>query len=169
MSQSWESIRARKRPIVRSVALCLDSTLIDAVRDAEAARDAADAKGQRAAARRLTEAEQARDEASVTFRFRALARDEYERLVVAHPATDTDREDAEKHGDPPPEFGRSFQPALVAAAIVEPSLSADEVTEMWASADWAYGELLTLFAVANGASASSSVVDVGKGSTGTVG
>lgn len=175
MSDSFVRLQARKKPIVRSVALCLDAALAD---DAKRARDhydglvAADsvsASTVAAAKKAAVAAEAARDEASERFSFRALPRADYQALLDAHPPSDEDVAKAADRGDPVPEFDPSFMPALVAASIIEPALSEVEVHELWASPDWAWGELLMLFVTANSASAATSVVELGKGSTGTVG
>lgn len=175
MSDSYARLRDRKKPIVRTVALCLDATVADAAREAREryeallSADGASASAVAAAKKAAAAADAARDDMSERFSFRALPRGEYQALLDAHPPSAEDVAKAEDRGEPVPEFDPSFMPALVAASIIEPALSEVEVHELWASPDWAWGELLMLFVTANSASAATSVVELGKGSTGTVG
>lgn len=163
MSDAWDRIKARKRQNTAAVSLCLDPSLLDAVRDAEAAVNA----GVRGAKTRLVDAEKARDDATETFRFRALPMAEYRALIEEHPPSDDALAEAERTKTAPPDFDLStFAPALVAASMIEPDLTGDEITEMWASPEWAYGDLMVLFATANALCGSSNVVALGKGSAG---
>lgn len=78
------------------------------------------------------------DETTTTFVFEAIAGAAYDALLIAHQPTDEQR-DALGMGlgwDP-----TTFPAAVVAASLVEPQLSEDEVRQLFTSKAWSRGEV----------------------------
>jgi hypothetical protein len=63
----------------------------------------------------------------------------YDDLIGLHPPTKKDKEDGASFDLD------TFGPALMALCTKEPELTEDEALEIWASPDWARGELLDWF------------------------
>lgn len=79
----------------------------------------------------------------VTLIFQALSATELDKLRAKHPPT----KDQIAQG-----LGvnmNTFQPALVAASLVDPKMSEDEARELWSSDYWSAGELAQLFETAS--------------------
>lgn len=74
----------------------------------------------------------------VTVKLLALRPQEYDDLLSEHPPT---KEQKAAGGTYNPD---TFNPALIAACLVEPQLSAEEVLEIWEGGDWSRGELSDL-------------------------
>lgn len=79
-------------------------------------------------------------EASMTFR--GIPAYEYDKLASRFPPKPKDKKQG--FGYDPDLFG----PALIAATCIEPDLSEEDVTEIWASDDWNRGERMQLFMAA---------------------
>lgn len=76
----------------------------------------------------------------VSLLFRALSGEDYDDLVAKHPPTDKQRKDGMRGFNPD-----TFPPALVAASLVQPQLTVDQVKGLWGSSDWSDGERASLF------------------------
>lgn len=106
------------------------------------------------------------DEVTVSFKFRSVGRAAFEELLLAHPPTKDQKDDAKKQGVE----GRlsynveTFPICLVAAASAEPKLSDEEVKELWHSDQWNQAELMQLFDAALSCNTQRRVLDLGKGS-----
>lgn len=74
-----------------------------------------------------------------TLKFGAISQTALDALRAKHPPTTAQR--AEGLGVDT----NTFAPALVAATLIEPAITEDEAREMWASDNWAWGELGELF------------------------
>lgn len=84
-------------------------------------------------------------EHAVEMRFRGISKMQMDRLIRRYPATDDQRKEWRRNGldgSPPYDFDK-YRPALVAATLVEPHLSEDEVLELWDS--WNSGDTSLLF------------------------
>lgn len=104
------------------------------------------------AEKRVQDAEAAAEEAAVSFVFEAVPRAKLAELIAACPPT-TEQLDQWKEEDrnnplvviPAPEFDIDlFPPRLIAASLVEPETTEEEVVEMWQSGEWSdsiWGEL----------------------------
>lgn len=99
------------------------------------------------------DAEKRLDAATVEFKFRALGRKKYRELTAKYPATDKQIQAAKDEGRPAHEMPSVnhdlFAPELVAAAIVSPTLSRDEVLGLWDSEEWNEPELGLLYRAAH--------------------
>lgn len=88
-----------------------------------------------------------------------------EELVNLHPPRDEDHQsarDSTGNENARAEYNLdTYPPALIAASLVEPKLSADEVAQLLAG--WTDGEYLTLWMAAIQVNADSSLVGLGKG------
>lgn len=85
------------------------------------------------------------DEAKTTevlFTFKSVGRPVYDGLVAAHPPSKEQK--AEGYLFDPV----TFPPMLIAAASVEPVLTADDAHEIWDSEEWSPAELVKLFSAA---------------------
>lgn len=79
------------------------------------------------------------DGEKVTLVFEAISSHDMDALVAAHPPT----KDQQLQGigfNP-----ETFNPALIAACLVEPKVTPEEFLEIWQSDAWSQGELSTLF------------------------
>jgi hypothetical protein len=79
----------------------------------------------------------------ITLKFQAISAVELDKLRAKHPPTKAQQ--AQNQGI---NF-ESFQPALVAATLVDPEMSEDEAREMWTSDYWSAGELAQIFETAS--------------------
>jgi hypothetical protein len=87
-----------------------------------------------------------KDEKTVTFRFKALSRDRYERLLAAHQPSKTQRAQTTAMGGFLQWNPDTFPPALIAACLVEPDdLSDEDVESMFTDDAWNQAELGALF------------------------
>lgn len=91
----------------------------------------------------------------VELRLQALGRRAYDTLVDAHPAVD----EAKAWNS------ETFVPALIAAVVVEPELTAEGAAKMWE--EWAPGTVLRLFNAALNLCLQDGVAAAGKGSAPT--
>jgi hypothetical protein len=76
-------------------------------------------------------------------RFQAIPSDDYDTLQSRFPPT------AEQKKNGSSVNWDKFAPALVAACLVKPAMSYEQVQTMFSSAQWSSGELANLFSVAN--------------------
>jgi len=73
--------------------------------------------------------------------YRAISRRELDALRAKHPPTTKQRTDNPSAGV----NSDTFNPALVAACLVEPELTKAEVQELWDNGNWTQGELNHLY------------------------
>jgi hypothetical protein len=178
-----------KKPEERTVAFCLDPDLAERHRHAKALAERLRSQSENAstnaelaaraedAALVLEELEAKLEGSLVRFTFRAIDGDTFDRLKAKHRPTETERTEARKIGQPPPEWGRAFQPALVAACCVnvdtpegsQPGLSEEEVAAIWSSASWNQADRAELFhsCLATYMTRTKAVLDTGKDLTST--
>lgn len=101
---------------------------IEALADASVDDQLADAKGE------VAELEAKAGDNVIVFRFRRMAKPEYEELLAAHPPTEAQRKAQDDAGLQPWQRKvwneETFEPALVHKVLIEPKLSIDEVCEM---------------------------------------
>lgn len=177
-----DHLKSRKQPATKTVEVVLDPALAEEVREAERRRDDAE--------RRLTvrpdddqvqselwavtadlEALRARavnEDAVVAVRFRSIGRHAWDDLIRTHAPTEEQVTEAKAAGMTELNFNsETFPPAVVAASLDEPKLSADEVAAIWESPEWNQAELGILFAAALEVNNSRHTLDLGKGSGGT--
>lgn len=133
--------------------------------NAEVAADDEDEEILRPLRDAVTEAEGAVREATETFRFRALGRHSYDELVREHPPTDEDHELARSQSGSPDARAQyhtdTFAPALIAACLVDPPLSLDEVKSLWA--EWNQAEAVEMFTTAYAVNHTRRTSSLGKG------
>lgn len=122
---TWERIKLLKKPVTRSVTICLEPVLVDAIAaastDDERSRAEEDATG-----------------ASVMFKVQSIGGKRFRELLKAHPAPEGE---GVMLFDP-----EAFPVALVAACAVEPLLTVDEAQELLDELDQGSGEALFLAA-----------------------
>jgi hypothetical protein len=75
----------------------------------------------------------------VTIVVRSINTKVYDDLIGEHPPTKKDKEDGAVFDLD------TFAPALISLCTKEPELTEEEVVELWASPEWARGELLDWF------------------------
>lgn len=73
------------------------------------------------------------------FQAQAIGSKLYDKLVAAHPPTNKQRDQNQVYNID------TFAPALIAAVITDPKMTAEEVAELYDSDDWAPGEMGNLF------------------------
>lgn len=79
------------------------------------------------------------DPEEITFKYRSLGAQEYDKLMDVHPPTTEQKIDGAVFNVD------TFAPALIAKVCMEPELSYDEAKSLWDSPDWNRGELMHLF------------------------
>lgn len=174
---TFDHLIGKKKPLTKTVPVVLDPELAEAWEAARRSRDVANArvqiKSDPEAAAQLLEAEAELEamekqleeaEGVAWFKFRGIGRAAYEALVDRHPPTGEQRTKAKAQGmDAIAWNPDSFPPALVAACLVEPALSADEVKMLWADENWNQAELAVLLNAAIEVNGTRRTVDLGKG------
>lgn len=173
---SYKDIKKRKKPMIRRVPIAMDGEKADEFNDKVSALSDAEARlrddpRDKALIREVdtlkAEVEEFREEIKddvVDFVFRSVGRKRYEDLVQGCPPTKKQIADARKEGADG-DLGwnpETFPPTLIAAALVEPEMTEEEVFEIWESDDWNQAELVTLFMAAMAVNAERRVVDLGK-------
>lgn len=175
---TFDHLIGKKKPLTKTVAAVLDPDLAEVYEEARRDRDMAHARHQvrddaESAAqlldadRRLEELrQQLEDEEAVAyFKFRGIGRARYEALVDRHQPTENQRTKAKASGMGEIAWNHdTFPPALVAACLVDPPLTEEEVAQLWASEDWNQAELVTLLNTAIEVNGSRRTVDLGKDS-----
>lgn len=172
---SYKDLKKRKKPMIRRVPIALDGEMADEFNDKVAELSEAEASLQqdprdpllrREVAKLKAEVDELREEMGANvaeFVFRSVGRRKYEELVENCPATKKQITDAQKEGvDVPGWNPETFPPTLIAAALVEPEFTEEEVFEIWESDDWNQAELVTLFMAAMAVNAERKVVELGK-------
>lgn len=136
------------KPRRTTVRIVLDDTVRQELEDARAALRAEKGRVDRgldsAPEQRVEEAEAAAEEAAVSFVFQAVPRRQYEELVEALPPTQAQLEQWKEQDRnnpfvavPPPAYDYTrFAPRLIAASLVEPETTEEEVVELWEEGDW---------------------------------
>lgn len=79
-------------------------------------------------------------EREVALLFQALSAQEYDDLIAKHPPTKKQRDDGIRGFNPD-----TFPAALIAASLVKPKLTVEQVKALYQSADWSDGERASLF------------------------
>ena len=75
----------------------------------------------------------------VTFKYRSLGAQDYDKLLDAHPPTTEQKVQGASYNVD------TFAPALISKVCVEPELTYEECKTIWESPDWNRGELMSLF------------------------
>lgn len=173
-----DRLLSKKKPLTKTVAVVLDPDLAEEFEDARRLRDTARMRVDRSpkdteAAFALIESDQKLDElrgrleaedAVMMFRFRGIGRVGYEQLVDRHPPSAEQRTKAKSQGYEALAWNpETFPQALVAACLIEPELSFEQVCELWDSADWNQAELQVLLNAAVEVNGTRRTVELGKG------
>jgi hypothetical protein len=176
---TYDHIRSMKKPVTRTLRLCLDSEIGEEYNEAQQALRFAEVEFEHAgpdnqdvvkqfkeAKSRFEKAEKAATERSVKFVFRSIGRKPYEELVLDWQPTDEQKAKVDSMGGDPDNMDwdpDEFPPRLVAAAMVEPEMNLEQVFEIYNDPNWSPAELGALFSTAQNAQFHVSVLDLGKG------
>ena len=173
---TYEDLKKRKKPTVKKVKISFDSQIADEfnslrVAVEEARDDVKQFPRDKESRTKLVNLEEAfseielkAEESTVEFVFRSIGRAKFDEVMESCPPTDEQSKDAKLKGEDAPIWnGETFPPALVAAAIVDPELTEEQVFEIWEGEDWNHAEVLSLFMAALEVNQSRSVADLGKG------
>lgn len=157
-----ESLK-RKRARLAYVDVVLDPEAAQPAAAAERAWSAAVAAAKAAPTDEAAQAEEGRLRAAmederraiveagvlVRFELRSIGANEFDRLLLAHPPTKEERQESRVLGLDPPGFnGDTFPRALIAASLVSPSLTVEEVAALFDDPAWSKAELTGLFVTA---------------------
>lgn len=188
MPITFEDLLNRKKPVTDTVEIPLDPGLAEELEDARKTRDVsaaraavrqndteAQAQAWEAEEKVLRLEQRLRDEDAVAyFTFQAIGRAAYEAIVAAHPASAEQRIKLKRLGLKDDIVGQvawdeeTFPPAIVAACLVEPNLTEDEVVALWRSDCWNQAELSKLVIAAIKINGTSRVTGLGKDSRKTL-
>lgn len=109
-------------------------------------------------------AEKALEPSVVWFEFRSIGRKAYDDLVKQHPPGEAEnKEHLEQYKVPAPYNAESFAPALIAASLVEPALTVEQVQELFEDEAWNGAEIIQLWQAAQEVNSTRRVVELGKG------
>jgi hypothetical protein len=180
---TFDHLISKKKAVTKTVAIALDPELAEELEEARRARDLAQSRANARkddselqaqlweAEERYAQAEERMggDDAVAHFTFRSIGRAAFDALVDAHPPTPAQRAKAKSFGvNGEMQWNMdTFPPALVAACLVEPKLSAEEMLAIWRDDSWNQVELNDLFLAAVNVNGTRRTVDVGKGSKST--
>ncbi len=176
-----DHLRSKKKRATKVVEVVLDPDAARAVHDAEWKVDEAEARLRVApddpdAQQAVWTAKENLDtlraaaaaaDAVVTLKFRSIGHVAYDELVRAHPPVADQVAEAKAAGGDLNYNALTFPPAIVAASLEEPKMTAAEVAELWASPDWNLAELSALFQAAVEVNSRRVTLDLGKDSSGT--
>lgn len=118
----------------------------------------------KAAEEKVRIAKDAAKEDAVEFVFRSVGRKAYDNIVTQNPPTDENRKEVEAQGGDPKTIQwnpYTFPQALVAASMIHPHMSEEEVVELWDSPEWGGNELQQLFYAALAVQQKNRVVQLG--------
>jgi hypothetical protein len=174
---TFDHLRSKKKPLQRTTEVVLDAELAERYEEARTAVDVAQIRSNadpKDAQRKIDLAQAKSDletlrieleecEAVVRLTFRGIGRKSYDDLIAEHPPTLEQLAKAKKDGHNDLAFNvETFPPAIVAASLVEPNLSYEEVLELWDSEEWNQVELAELFNLAMQVNGTRRTVDLGK-------
>lgn len=188
LPETFDHLRSRKKPVTGKCEICGDtelaqefSELTAQVADMEVlsvAKPADTDLTQRLVAKRA-ELDQLRDRLRptiITFKFQAIGRKSYDRLIEKYPPTEVQIEkyEAEKQkardkGDEVPDADLEwdmdlFPPAIVAASSYDPQITLEEALEMFDDdPQWNGTELASIYGEALRVNQVRYVIDLGKG------
>jgi hypothetical protein len=176
---TFDHLKSMKKPVTRTLHLCLDSELGEEYSEAKQALRYAEMEVQsgtmdengaqarfKEAQDRYNKAEQAATERSVKFVFRNIGRKRYEEILLDNQPTDAQKEKVEAMGQDPDNLEwdpDQFPPKLIAASMAEPDFTEEQILEIWNDPDWSPAELGALFSTAQQVQFYASVIDLGKG------
>lgn len=170
--------KPQKKPLTKAVRLAFDFELIENFEEArkEVKKATIGARANPTSQSIKAELEEANEtlinaEAelkaeSIEFKFRAVGRKSYERLISDHPLREENHDIVRREGQDPDTFPfdpESFPIALIAASMVEPEMSPEEA-EAWLGEDnWSSSEVEALFTAAMEVNTSFKIINLGKG------
>lgn len=177
---TYDHLRSRKKPNLKSVRLALDSEVAEEFEQAKEELERLATRmeymteedtrlpvlrAQRDEAQvRFDQAKEAVLEESVLFKFRSIGRKRFDDLIASHPPTEAQIEKAKKTGEGDLTWNsETFPPALVFNCLVEPKLEEHEVKDLWESDDWAGSEIIALFYAALEVNTNRRTLELGKG------
>lgn len=168
----------KRQPITRTLPIYLDQEAFDRYTEAltnyeneEQRPRRVDAETERLDTLRAERdaAEEALNESTVVITLRSIGRKAYEAIVDANQPTNAQKERAAKEAkemgarpQPLPYNPDTFAPALIAATVIEPPMTPEDVQEIMD--DWNQPEIIQLFTAAMEVCQSSRVGHLGKGS-----
>ncbi len=179
MTSPLDHLLSRKKAVTKTVAIALDPELAEELEEARRARDAAVSRANARstdseAQAQLWEAEELYakaeqrlidEDAIAHFTFRGIGRAAYDALVDAHQPTPAHRAKAKSLGMGEIAWNPdTFPPALVAACLVEPKLTPDEMVALWGDDNWNQSELNAMLEAAITVNGTRRTIDLGKGS-----
>lgn len=172
---TYDHLRSMKKPIYRSVTIALDSEVADQFNAAKDKLDLAkarlDVRPEDDQLMRAVEDAEASyqaikatmEENAVVFKFRSIGRRKFEELVFQHQPTKEQLDDAKKNGNGPLQWNTdTFPPVLIAASLVSPEFTPEEVKDLWEDDDWSGSELAEIFFTALACNNERKIVDLGK-------
>lgn len=176
---TFDHLRSKKKPLVRTTYVVLDPDMVERFEEARTAVDVAQIRSNSDPkdAQRKLDLQAAKDafealrmeleetDAVVKVTFRGIGRKTYDDLIQDHPPTLEQLAKAKKDGHSDLAFNLdTFPPAIVAASMVEPTLTLEQVQEIWDSDEWNQVELGELFNSAMQVNGTRRTVDLGKDS-----
>lgn len=180
--RTFDHLRSAKKPRRSTVDLVLDPEVAEDFATAKRSYELAETllKGEPtsterkaefdAAKSRLDKVTKAARDVTFSITFRSIGPSRYEDLKHAHLASAEEKKAAEARGLPDIELSETTWPvALIAACAEEPALSEDEVREIRTSDAFNRAEFDTLYFTCLSLNEQRAVVDLGKGSRGTLG
>lgn len=172
--KTFDELKKRKKPRQEIVKIYLEDGPVNAHRDAARLlarlemNSKTNPKQLADARKRVDTTKAALDEVTMEFVFEGIGRKAYEALINEHPPTEEDhetlRKEMGKEGDKKVKADFSFDtfaPALIAASLADPDLSAEQVGELFE--EWNNQELIELYQAAMSCNNTRRVAALGEG------
>lgn len=181
MGKSYADIKKRKKPVVKKVIIALDGEKADDFNEARTKVEELSEMLKDDPRNKVLEADLAAAQEkfdllkndvsgdTIEFVFRSVGRRRYEEIFEECPPTAKQKQEAAKKNEDEPQWNpETFPPSLIAASILEPEMTEEDVYDMWESPDWNQAELTSLFLAALTVNAERKIVDLGKESGQTI-
>lgn len=178
---TFDHLRSSKKPNIKVVSIVLDPDLADELSEAQERLGRAKilleaAPKERGRYEEFEDAEAALEKvraraeeagAIAEIKVRGMGRHNYDRLQADHPPSEEQRKKHKRENpeQPPLEWNPdTFPVALIAACAVEPTMTVEQVQEIWDSEDWNLAECMTLLMACIEVNQQRRVASLGKGS-----
>jgi hypothetical protein len=149
---AWNQVREAHKHLRQTVRIPMRADLLDEISSLEARAEherEIDKRENRdpvapGLAEQIQGLEQELTDSEVTFKFQALGRRAYAKLVAEHPPTDEQKAAAVEAGNRSLYNNDTFPPALLAAACIEPAdTTYDDMLDVWEN--WSEGQVAPLW------------------------
>lgn len=163
---TFEEAKARKAGTVRKVVFVIDADWAARVAEVEEKATSlfsgASSDVIEAATAELDQLREEMPEKTMTFTFRGISRDRYDRLIRAHQPTDKQKAEAKAEGNTPAWNDDTFPAALIAACSDTPKMTVEDVKALYEDDAWNVADLAAMLRAAHDATNTRPVIKPGR-------